>query len=133
MNIELQPIVGSACVLCQQRILVDLDGRNCRTCGAAVHRSCARSHREKCSTERSIPRTGHDYDEVAPFAWTPRAIGLIAAPVFVLFLGFGLFTSAGESPSSARLALQWTAVAVGALGTMTGFLVEHSLQRRVRR
>lgn len=139
---ELQPIVGAACAHCKEKIFVDLDGKNCSTCGLAVHRKCSKAHRGQCAGKPALAEVTHDYDEVPPFQWTPRAIALMAIAAFVLALGLGMLTAAspepraGEEPvkpSTTRVVLEWVAVAAGLAGLGGAYAFERSRQTALAR
>jgi len=139
---ELQPIVGAACAQCKEKILVDLDGRNCSQCGLAVHRQCSKAHRGECAGKPALAEVTHDYDEVPPFEWTPRVIALMAIAAFVLSLGLGMLTASPPAtlpgaepvkPSTTRVALEWVAVAAGLAGMGGAYAFERSRQTALAR
>ncbi len=135
---DLQPIVGAECAHCKDKILVDLDGRNCTRCGLAVHRRCSKAHKAGCAGKPVLAQTTHDYDETAGFRWTPRVIAMMAAATFVFALGVGMLTAAppevrpgqeAPKPSPTRVALEWTAVLAGLAGAAGTYVFERSRQR----
>jgi hypothetical protein len=134
---ELQPIVGASCAHCKDKILVDLDGKNCKQCGLAVHRRCSKAHKGECTGTPAITHVTRDYDEVPEFAWTPRVIAMMAIAAFVFALGLGMLTASGPEPrpgeeapkpSSTRVAMEWLAVVAGLGGIAGAYAFERSRQ-----
>jgi hypothetical protein len=39
-----KPVIGKTCKSCKRRIVVEDDGRRCKTCHAPVHHHCAKLH-----------------------------------------------------------------------------------------
>ncbi len=139
---ELQPIVGASCAHCKGKILVDLDGKNCKQCGLAVHRRCSKSHRGECAGKPAVSHQDRDYDEVPDFEWTPRVIAMMAIAAFLFALGLGMLTASGPElrpgeeaakPSNTRVALEWAAVLVGLGGVAGAFAWERARQTAAAR
>jgi hypothetical protein len=139
---ELQPIVGASCAQCKDKILVDLDGKNCKQCGLAVHRRCSKDHKAACTGKPALAHVERDYDEEPEFEWTPRVIAMMAIAAFVFALGLGMLTASppeprpGEEapkPSSTRVALEWAAVVVGLGGIAGAYAMERSRQTAAAR
>jgi hypothetical protein len=140
---EFQPIVGSACANCHQRILVDLDGKNCKRCGLAVHRRCGKAHRAACANRPALSTVAHDYDEVRPLEWTTRLVVLLSLGAFVLAFGVGMVVKSapGTDPAGAttaapnkRVPIGWSLAGAGIVIAAAGYAWERSQQtRRARR
>lgn len=94
---QLQPIVGTPCAVCDKRILVDSDGKNCKRCGAAVHRDCGKEHKEKCSHKPAVSQEAHDWDDAGTKRWTPTLLGPLAAGAALAMVGVGRWSSSGDA------------------------------------
>lgn len=134
---QLQPIVGSACAHCQQRILVDVDGKNCPRCGLAIHRRCSKGHRTECIQRPALPSVRHDYDEVPPLQWTTRLVVTLATGAFLLAMGLGALVGGPSEPSNGdgsvtRSALGqilgWGGLVAGLVVTAGGYYWERARQ-----
>lgn len=137
---ELQPLVGASCAHCLTKILVDVDGKNCKRCGLAIHRKCSKDHRATCTNKPQVAAVEHDYDETAPFEWTPRLVTMLAIGAFILGLGLSMLTAtppdapAGEAPaamSTRTIALGWSAVLGGLALGVAGVVWERGRQKRI--
>lgn len=128
---EFQPIVGTACAHCKHRILVDVDGKNCKRCGLAIHRRCAKAHKAECAQRPMVQPSVHDYGEVPPLEWTPRLVALLAVAAFILAFGIGMLSAAPEGASEGRRTMWgWALIVVGILIAATGYVIERARQAR---
>src|SRR5947209_13059306 len=125
---DLQPVVGAACAHCHNKIMVDIDGKNCQRCGLAVHRKCSKAHRAECSGKPAVQSVTHDYDESAPLVWNARIVTLLAIGAFILGIGLSMLSTSGPEavpgeepppPSRTHTILEWAAV-LGGLAVMAG-------------
>lgn len=109
---QLQPIVGAECAVCDKRILVDADGKNCKRCGKAVHRECGKAHKEKCSGQAAVAQR-HDWDETEGRSWTPRVVLPLCVGALMTAAGAARLFNGGTSSPAMALVGVGLAVAVG--------------------